>query len=329
MIRNVVRLFCVLIGSMTFHSSVGAQQVERAVIQSSGAAGFNRGPVMPTGLSVPARMANRPQVPSGEKQIRINLRYIMLDTETRRAMYKRLGAEKLKTTGNKVPVSSQHANPIAGDVSGQELIAKSSHVTTCVLAADEVEEIVGDIVGRGTCSVIQVPSVILINGQEAQITDLIQRPFVVDLHRQTTDVGPAYNTITQVLDEGTSIELTAKLTPTGQIRLESGLRLTKIIGLETEEVFGVADHETKVQVPIHQQKTLHVTENLVIGQTLMIDPYVKHEAARTVETGVPMFSKVPYVKKMFVNKSKGTVQQHMIVTLEPTIAKTPQPLPKN
>ena len=292
-------------------------------VQPAGGAGFNTGPVMPTGLSVPAHAKNRPQFASGDKQVRINVRYIMLDNATRAAMYERLGHQNLKTFGSKVPITDVE---LGDDVnaSGSEVVGKSSHITTCILENTDVAEILKDVSASVGSNLSRAPSVILVDGQNANVTDLVQRPFLVDLKRQDTAQGAVLNTVTQVLDEGTSIKLKAQIKPPGRIDLSSELRISKLMGVEMQQIFGVYPKTTKVQVPVHQQVVAQVNENLAVGQSLLIDPYVKHETLITVDADVPVLSGVPYVKKLFKNKSGAKVQQNFIVLLEPMIEKPKQ-----
>ena len=316
---KICRLVVVMVVAI---SSVASAQQQPPVRSAGG--GFNEGPIVPVGMSTPARWNDRINIASSEKQIRVNIRYVMLDVETRRAIYKRLGTDAVKTVGNKVPkvqpLPNNHAN-----AAGREYLLKSSHVTTAVLDKEELQDILEDVSKTASSTITRVPSVILVSGQQAEVTDLVQRPFLVDLQRQKNDKGEALlDTITQVLDEGTSVSLKATITPSERIHLNSEIKISKITGVETEEVFGIAETETKLQVPIQQQKVVMATENLELGQTLMIDPYVKHTQTRTIETATPL-SGLPFVGDAFKNKQRATINQQLVVLLTPIVERDLKP----
>ncbi len=284
-------------------------------------AGFKTGPVMPVGLSVPARLINNPLVRagSGDKQIRINIRFVMLDPETRRGMYARLGAKRLKTVGSQVPRLQAIPEADFSETRGTQMIAKSSRVTTCILEDAELAEIMRDVAGSAGSNITRAPSIVLIDGQETEMTDLVQRPFLVDLQRQETDQGVDVNSVVQVLNEGMTTHLAAATTPSGRIHLVSRLMFEKIVSVEGEEVFGVRDEPVTIQDPVHQRKIVHATENLEAGQTLLVDPYVKHETKISTTTGVPILSSIPYLAKSFTNTTRASVEQQMIVLIQPFV----------
>ncbi len=330
--RPVARIqvsFC-LAASLAFAASSSAQNALIPATLPEPAGGFSTGPVMPASLSVPARMLNGPRIATSEKQIRINIRYVMLDSETRKQIYQRLGTQRLKTVGGKVPSpQADFAGTDSADNRGTEFIAKSTHVTTCVLNADDMRQILTDVASAGDSKITRAPSIVLIDGQDTAITDLVQRPFVVDLQRQLTDEGPAVNSVVQVLSEGISIHLNAALTPSQRIHVVSDIVVEKVVDVQAEEVFGIGDEAINVQVPVHQRKTVRATENLQAGETLLVDPYVKHEERKTITTGIPILSSIPYISESFTNTESVSVQQQMILLIEPMIeAETAAPLPR-
>ncbi len=315
-----------LVACLVFSAVSSAQNVPIPVTIEP-QAGFNNGPVLPVGLSVPARMMNGPRIPSVEKQIRINIRYVLLDPETRKQIYQRLGAERLTTVGGQVPnLQTDHAGAESADTRGTEIIAKSSRVTTSILSAEDLKRILQDVASSAGSQITRAPSIVLIDGQETDVTDLVQRPFVVDLQRQTIGKQPAVNSVVQVLNEGISIHLSASLTPSQRIHVVSEIIFEKVLDVETEEVFGISEDATTVQVPVHQRKTVNATENLQIGETLLVDAYVKHESQKMQTTGVPVLSSLPYISKSFTNTEAIRVQQQMIILIQPTIEAEPVPL---
>lgn len=311
-------------------SAVVAQTAPIPVTVDQAEGGFKTGPVMPVGLSMPAWQLKGDRFPSAEKQIRVKIRYVMLDPATRKEVYARLGWERLKTFGSKVPLlHSDHDQVGTADTSGTEAIAKSSRVTTCVLSGDEATELLQDVASKTHCNVTRAPSIVLIDGQDTSVTDLVQRPFVVNLESETTDLGPAVNSVMQVLNEGISVQLNASVTPSGRIHVASNIILEKILDVETEEVYGVGKEPMQVQVPVHHRKVVRATENLQAGETLLVDPYVQHQSQVSQTTSVPILSEIPYLSDSFKNTELVDIDQHMVVLIEPSMeAAVAPPLPR-
>lgn len=281
---------------------------------------------MPVGLSVPARMMHGPRVRSAEKQIRVNLRYVLVDAESRAKMYQYLGRERLKTVGSRVPnLHPDYSEAESADTRGTELISKSSHVTTCLLANDDMRHILKAVQENPYSGITRAPSIVLIDGQDTEVTDLVQRPFVVDLQRQETGGNASVNSVVQVLNEGVTVNVSASLTPSQRVHVRSKIVFEKIVDVETEEVFGISDEATAVQVPVHQRKSVEAIENLELGQTLLIDPYVKQDSVHAQTRNVPVLSNIPFLGDSFKSDETVNVTQHMIVLIQPDLEATAAP----
>jgi hypothetical protein len=320
---RILATFCTA-ACLLANTTLRAQNAPIPVTIQEPASGFKTGPVIPVGLSVPNRLMNGPRVPSVEKHIRINIRYALLDRQTRGQLYQRLGADRLKTIGSQVPnLQEDPAAAELADTRGTEFIAKSTRVTTCTLNGAELEQLLSDVAASSASQVTRAPSLVLIDGQDSEVTDLVQRPFVVDLQRQATAEKEAVESVVQVLNEGISIQLNASLTPSQRFHVISKITFEKLLDVETEEVFGIRDEPMTVQVPVHQRKTVSATENLQLGQTLLVDPYVKHEGQTSQTTGVPILSSIPYISKSFTNTQTVPLTQHMIVLIQPLFEAQP------
>jgi type II secretory pathway component GspD/PulD (secretin) len=234
-------------------------------------------------------------------------------------MYGRLGAKRLKTVGSQVPRLQAIPEADVSETRGTQMIAKSSRVTTCILEDAELAQIMRDVAGSAGSNITRAPSIVLIDGQETEMTDLVQRPFLVDLQPQRTEQGSEVKSVVQVLNEGMTTHLSAASTPSGRIHLVSRLTFEKIVSVEAEEVFGIRDEPTTIQDPVHQRKVVHATENLEVGQTLLVDPYVKHETKVSTTTGVPILRNIPYLAKSFTNTTVSPVEQQMIVLIQPSM----------
>lgn len=152
------------------------------------------------------------------------------------------------------------------------------------------------------------------------MSDIVQRPFVINIQQ----VGDATKPVVQVLDEGTRLRLLANLAaePSAQgqsIHLTSEITISQILDVKTNQIFGLEDEPLTMHVPIHQSTTATAAEQLLVGQTLLLDPHVVKSKSVRVESGVPMFAKIPYVGRRFKNLSILSVAQNMMVLLQPSI----------
>lgn len=254
-------------------------------------------------------------------QINVTVRYLMVDAETRDAIYRSLNRQSIVSNVQTPPafVPTNLGDSVSPAASLQQIQAPS-RVTTCTLSEPEIADVLKKIGDSANSQINAAPKIILLDGNEVEMTDLVQRPFVIDFQLDGDKVKPTVH----ALEDGIRLRLVANLAdpkagPNQELDLRCELTLMRILDVKTDEVFGIKDEPLAVQVPVQQITSAVASRQLLLNQTLLIDPHVSQSQSVASETGVPMFSKIPYVNRAFKNVSVGTVQQYMMLLLQPTI----------
>ena len=287
---------------------------------------FQNGPnaglsVKPASLTTPAYAMSRPSVPTLDSQIRINARFLSVDEETREAIYASLADTEVKTNFQKIQ-SGEQQHPLASagsDRQSSRSVTATACVSTCLLSEARTQELLA-LAARSPRTSTKSPSVILIDGQEGQLKDIVQRPFVVGMRvksKPATNTADTSSPMIQVLDEGTQLRVRASRVDPQTFHIASELRYMKVLTFETMRVFGTGFEDSAIQVPQHQVETASAAENIAPGQSLLIDPYVSRTIQVEEERGVPVFNKIPYMNKAFTNTAMAEHKVHMMVLLQP------------
>ena len=278
--------------------------------------------VQQVSLSSSAEIAMAKVEHANRKQLRVTVRYLHADAPTRQAIYTSIGPEAINTTTfiPRTDQMSERSTTVSPANSGKE-ITSASRVTTAVLEDADVTDVLQVTQRSADSNMLQAPTVILLEDKKAELTDLVQRPFMVNL--ESSEAGP--KPIMQVIDEGIRLGILANLThdaseaAVGSIQLSCEIVSSRVLDVKSDLVFNVSETAMTVQVPTHQITTAAASVVLSEGQTLLIDPHVSTRHQVQSETSVPVLSKLPYLGRSFKNVATDTVEQHMIVLLTPTV----------
>ena len=257
------------------------------------------------------------------RQLRIQIQFLGLDQATREAIYTGLGADHLESSINLPQVMSQMPEPklLANTPTHSETTIRSAtRVTQAVLDAAEVASIL-EMTQAATNSVVaHAPNLILLEGKKLELTDLVQRPFIVNHEKQDTGTKP----ILQRVEEGMRLAVVANPTTPDQdqrehVELGCEIMSSRIVDVRTDTLLSLPGEGLTVQVPIQQIATVHASIRLALGQTWLIDPHMTSTRSVRIETSVPLLSKIPYVGRSFTNVAVSTLNEHMIVLLRPVL----------
>lgn len=255
-------------------------------------------------------------------QIRVKVHYLMVDVETRRAIYAGLASGSIKNFGPtdaEEPSTDVGENRITNACSWQVLAP--ARVTTSVLEPATCEEIQKTVAEANSSEIRKSPAIILIEGEQAEMNDLTQRPFVVDMRRGEEGIEP----VIRIVSEGTRLRLVAHREPTSigadnAIRITTQIISSRILEVTSEELFGIDDKPLTVQIPQQQVVTATASEALFTGQCLLVDPQVRHSKPTVSESQVPLLSRIPLVGRSFNRQQEIEVEQHLMLILESSIA---------
>jgi general secretion pathway protein D len=198
--------------------------------------------------------------------------------------------------------------------------------------------------GDDRTNVLQAPKVTLFNGQQAFVSDTSQRPFVISVIPVVGDFAAAQQPVIVVLNEGTSLSVQAVVsadrrfvrltmvpffsrigdvdtfTFTGKTTTDSGTS-TKDPSDDTKTVSNNATTTTEgttVQLPTFAFTTVVTTVSVPDGGTVLLGGIKRLREGRN-ERGIPIFSKIPYVSRLFRNVGIGRDAQSLMMMVTPRI----------
>lgn len=201
-------------------------------------------------------------------------------------------------------------------------------------------------------NVLQAPKVMMFNGQMATISDVTQVPYVYTVIPVVGDFAVAQQPVVTVINEGNFLTVQAVVSPDRQyVRMTVAPYFSKITDSErtfkfegsdsvvtnstssskgsedessvTDERESVADSETisagtTIQQPIVSSFQVSTTVNVPDGGTVMLGGIKRLSEGRT-EAGVPILSKIPYVKRLFSNTGVGRTSSSLMMMVTPRI----------
>jgi hypothetical protein len=253
------------------------------------------------------------------KQMRVSIRYLLVDDQVRREIYAELA-----------PNSIRHSTYTPEDPPKDDLTIESGsdrclkrlnahgHSATCILHSTKANQILKLASESSDCTVSQAPSVILQQNRAAETNDTVQRPMVVDIQGEPGLRKP----VIRLVDEGTRMRVLARLvrqtSGTDLIELTAEFVDTRILEIKTIEVLGLQDTPTTLQNPICESTAVVISEQLGPEQLLMIDPHIKKSTSVDVES-TSMLGRLPVVGKAFIETESKTIENHLIVLIKPSI----------
>lgn len=281
----------------------------------------DQSPFRPASLSRSASIIETRRSAGNQFQIRVTVQYLMTDSETRRQIYSALNPDSIKRV-SQVPPAPERTDLDATlqPESSVTTIIAPSRLTTYTLDSTEFAEVMSSAISSKQCEINVAPKIILLDGNEVEMTDLVQRPFVIGFHRENDQLEPQMH----VLDEGTRLRMIAKLnrsTPDSpeSIDLQCELTVSRVLDVQTDQLLGLGDEPLTIQVPMQRITSAVASDQLTVGETLLIDPHVTTSKYVENEQGIPILNKLPYVGRTFKNTGRALVQQHLMLLLQPSI----------
>ena len=255
------------------------------------------------------------------QQLRIRVQFLEVDQTTREAIYTGLGTDVLRTSTNlprEKPQDSDsktlHNFPTQSDA----VTRTTALVTQAVISTAEVAGILKMTEASSNSIIADAPNLLLLNDNKVELTNMTQRPFVVNHEKHGDETKP----ILQHIEEGTRLGILARMeasTISTEEHLEIGCEIVsrRVIDIRTDFVFGLGTKPLRIQIPQLQVTTARAKANLTFGQTLLVDPHVTSTRVFRSETSVPFLGRLPYVGRSFKNVAVTTHDQHLIVLLHP------------
>lgn len=205
--------------------------------------------------------------------------------------------------------------------------------------------------GDKRTNVLQAPRVTLFNGQQAYVSDVTQKPFVISVIPVVGDFAAAQQPVIVVLNEGTAMTVQAVVSPDRRfVRLTVVPYFSKVsdvstftfagstttttnstrAGLQsaatdpsklwnnTSDATTTAQSGTTVQLPSFSYVTVTTTVSVPDGGTILLGGIKRLSEGRN-EYGTPILNKLPYINRLFKNTSIGRETQSLMMMVTPRI----------
>lgn len=199
--------------------------------------------------------------------------------------------------------------------------------------------------GDQRTSVLQAPRVTMFDGQQANITDQIQRPFVVSLIPVVGDFAVGQQPVIVVINEGTTLNVQSVVSQDKRfVRLTLNPTFSRIDRVEQFTFQGTTTSKTgsaiidpatgrptttrnneeiettgtTVQQPVLATTSVNTTVSVPDGGTILLGG-IKRMSEGRIERGIPILSKIPYVNRLFKNTAIGRQTSTLMLTVTPRI----------
>jgi general secretion pathway protein D len=222
--------------------------------------------------------------------------------------------------------------------------ASAANVGFAILSDIEAFFVIQAAQGDTRANVLQAPKVTLFNGQQAFVSDTVQRPFVTSVIPVVGDFAAAHQPVITVLSEGTSLSVQAVVSNDRRfVRLTLVPFFSRIGAVDTFQFTGRTDSDsgsvaldpadggsavsnnvrmfnegTTVQLPTFAFTTINTTVSVPDGGTILLGGIKRLSEGRN-EQGVPMLSKLPYINRLFKNVGIGRDTQSLMMMVTPRI----------
>ncbi|MGN0930322.1 MAG: hypothetical protein ACI4NP_01220 [Thermoguttaceae bacterium] len=201
-------------------------------------------------------------------------------------------------------------------------------------------------------NVLQAPKVTMFNGQTASISDTTSVPYVSTVIPVVGDFAVAQQPVITIINEGQFMTVQATASPdrkyvrmtvvpffskitdndrtykfegtdsvsTSNTSASKGSSLLESITDERTENKGseIVSQGTTIQEPITSSFSVYTTVNVPDGGTALLGGIKRLSEGRN-EGGVPILSKIPYLKRLFSNSAIGRETTSMLMTVTPRI----------
>ena len=201
-------------------------------------------------------------------------------------------------------------------------------------------------------NVLQAPKVTMFNGQTASVSDFTSVPYVSTVIPVVGEFAVAQQPVITVINEGQFMTVQATASPdrkyvrmtvvpffckitdndrtfkfegtdsvsTNSTTANKGSSILDSITDERETTNGaeVVSAGTTIQEPVTSSFSVYTTVNVPDGGTALLGGIKRLSEGRN-EGGVPILSKIPYLKRLFSNSAIGRETTSMLMTVTPRI----------
>ena len=234
--------------------------------------------------------ANLYQLQYGNQQIVIEVRIALVPDEDVKVLQSFMVPNSFQAFGNQLPQVVPESTVATANDAKQDRPGRTESNGTFVLASESKTKALPTFIGkldpagekqlirfsksRANMEIRQAPTLTVLPGTRATVTDASMLPFIVSDRRIEHRLGVSYQPVSQNIEDGTKMIFRAELKD-GKIQMTGDLVFSKILGVETFDYPYAKDkhgNSVKIQVPEHHVRKVHWSTSLESGNTLLIDP---------------------------------------------------------
>jgi type II secretory pathway component GspD/PulD (secretin) len=189
---------------------------------------------------------------------------------------------------------------------------------------------------------VTAPRLTLFNGQRAYVSIGTDTSYVSDLEPQVGQGAVAFDVTVDTIQSGVLLDVQATVSADRKyVTLTLYPELTNLLDLSTFSFQTAADGgggggapgddddddddddtpaalTTFIQLPEYQQTLIRTTVSVPDGGTLLLGGQTLAGEVE-LEVGVPILSKIPFLKRLFTNRSTAKDEQVLLILVKPTI----------
>lgn len=218
-------------------------------------------------------------------QISVELRFVSLPPGQLEALIgnKLVETQRSENKPNLPEVSMKDLESSGGIqlVSARKVISEKQPVAIQKLDEAAVRDLLKAVNQNERTNVLFAPKVLLFDGQTAQISDAVKRPFVTELKQE----GQQYRPRIEAFSEGTIVDLRAQTVP-------QGLKMDLVVDFSRIKAVRVAPAgpvNTSIQVPKLESSQIALSALVNDGETLLISGIQRETEHRVVERKFGVF----------------------------------------
>ncbi|HEV8604362.1 MAG TPA: hypothetical protein VGQ99_03290 [Tepidisphaeraceae bacterium] len=184
-------------------------------------------------------------------------------------------------------------------------------------------------------TILTAPRVTVFNGQQAFVVVAQQQAYVSDLEAVTGDGVGLFNPIIDTVQTGVRLVVQPTVSADRKyVTLSLQPQVSQLVRLDSFPVFGIANQngnngggggtnnntvfQATLQLPILNLTSVNTIVSVPDGGTLLLGGQTL--AGETeVEEGVPILSKIPFIKRLFTNRSTAKDESVLLILVKPMI----------
>ena len=165
------------------------------------------------------------------------------------------------------------------------------------------------------------PRLTLWNGQRSWITDGTQTAYIAELEPVVAEAAVGFNVTVGVAVSGAVLDVKATVSADRryvQLDLRPQVALPPTFDIRIIQAGGLVQAQAELMLPTIRITDLRTSVSVPDGGTLLIGG-MKIFEENDIESGVPVLSKVPVLKRLFTNRVMNRGQQNLLILVKPTI----------